>query len=59
MIGPSITGILIAAFGGSIGFGIAAAASYLALFLYSRLRLERADPAVTTAATCSSSSPRA
>jgi MFS family permease len=39
MIGPSITGILIAAFGGSVGFGIAAAASCLALFLYSRLRL--------------------
>ncbi len=39
MIGPSITGILIAAFGGSVGFGVAAAASCLALFLYSRLRL--------------------
>jgi predicted MFS family arabinose efflux permease len=39
MIGPSITGILIAAFGGSVGFGIAAAASCLALYLYSRLRL--------------------
>ncbi len=39
MIGPSITGILIAAFGGSVGFGIAAASSCLALYLYSRLRL--------------------
>ena len=39
MIGPSITGILIAAFGGAVGFGIAAAASFFALFLYSRLRL--------------------
>jgi MFS family permease len=39
MIGPSITGILIAAFGGAVGFGIAAAASFVALFLYSRLRL--------------------
>ena len=39
MIGPSITGILIAAFGGAIGFGMAAAASCLALYLYSRLRL--------------------
>ena len=39
MIGPSITGILIAAFGGAIGFGLAALASYAALALYSRLRL--------------------
>jgi MFS family permease len=39
MIGPSITGILIAAFGGAIGFGLAALASYTALALYSRLRL--------------------
>jgi MFS family permease len=39
MIGPSITGILIAAFGGAIGFGMATAASYIALGLYSRLRL--------------------
>jgi MFS family permease len=39
MIGPSITGILIAAFGGAIGFGMAAAASCIALYLYSRLRL--------------------
>ena len=38
-IGPSITGILIAAFGGAVGFGIAAAASYLALALYSRVRI--------------------
>ena len=39
MIGPSITGILIAAFGGWIGLGIAAAASYAALALYSRVRV--------------------
>jgi MFS family permease len=39
MIGPSITGILIAAFGGAVGFGIAAAASYAALALYSRVRI--------------------
>jgi len=39
MIGPSITGILIAAFGGSVGFGLAAAASFAALVLYSRLRV--------------------
>ncbi len=45
MIGPSITGILIAAFGGAIGFGLAAAASYTALGLYSRLRV-RADDRV-------------
>jgi MFS family permease len=42
MIGPSITGILIAAFGGAIGFGMAAVASYTALLLYSRVRV-RAD----------------
>ena len=45
MIGPSITGILIAAFGGAIGFGMAAAASYIALGLYSRLRLSSDAPA--------------
>jgi MFS family permease len=39
MIGPSITGILIAAFGGSIGFALAAIASYGALVLYSRLEV--------------------
>ena len=44
MIGPSITGILIAAFGGAIGFGMAAAASYIALGLYSRLRLTERCP---------------
>jgi MFS family permease len=43
MIGPSVTGILIAAFGGTVGFGLAAAASCIALVLYSRLRV-RADP---------------
>ena len=46
MIGPSITGILIAAFGGAVGFGIAAAASYMALALYSRVRLP-GDPPVS------------
>jgi MFS family permease len=45
MIGPSITGILIAAFGGAVGFGIAAVASYLALLLYSRVRLPGDSPA--------------
>jgi len=43
MIGPSVTGILIAAFGGTVGFGLAAAASFTALALYSRLRVQ-ADP---------------
>src|SRR5439155_1069183 len=43
MVGPSVTGILIAAFGGTVGFGLAAGASVGALLLYSRLRL-RADP---------------
>jgi len=42
MIGPSITGVLIAAFGGVVGFGLAAVASFTALLLYSRLRV-RAD----------------
>ena len=45
MIGPSITGVLIAAFGGMVGFGLAAAASYIALGLYSRLRLSADAPA--------------
>ena len=39
MIGPSLTGILIAAFGGAVGFGMAAVASCAALVLYSRLRV--------------------
>jgi MFS family permease len=43
MIGPSVTGILIAAFGGTVGFGLAAGASIAALLLYSRLRVH-ADP---------------
>lgn len=37
MIGPSIAGILIAAFGGTVGFAMAAVASGAALALYSRL----------------------
>jgi predicted MFS family arabinose efflux permease len=44
MIGPSVTGILIAAFGGAVGFGIAAVASYAALVLYSRLRVPGGAP---------------
>lgn len=40
MIGPSITGILIAAYGGTVGFGLAVGASCVALVLYSRLRIE-------------------
>jgi MFS family permease len=39
MIGPSITGILIAAFGGWVGLGISAVASYVALGLYSQVRV--------------------
>jgi MFS family permease len=39
MIGPSITGVLIAAFGATVGFGLAALASCAALALYSRLRV--------------------
>jgi MFS family permease len=45
MIGPSITGVLIAAFGGAVGFGLAAVASYVALALYSRLRVRGEAPA--------------
>jgi MFS family permease len=46
MIGPSITGILIAAFGGTVGFALAALASCTALALYSRLRLDAEAPPV-------------
>lgn len=45
MIGPSITGVLIAAFGGAVGLGLAAVASYAALALYSRLRVRGEAPA--------------
>ncbi len=44
MIGPSITGLLIAAFGGAVGFGLAAAASCMALAVYTRVRIERGAP---------------
>jgi MFS family permease len=42
MIGPSITGILIAAFGGAVGLGMAAVASGAALALYSQLQIREA-----------------
>jgi MFS family permease len=45
MIGPSITGILIAAFGGAVGLGLAASASFVALALYGRVRVARSAPA--------------
>jgi MFS family permease len=45
MIGPSVTGILIAAFGGTVGLGLAALASFAALGLYGRLRVEAHVPA--------------
>ncbi len=45
MIGPSITGILIAAFGGTVGFGLAAAASASALLMYARVRVDSDAPA--------------
>jgi MFS family permease len=44
MIGPSIAGILIAAFGGAVGFGLAAGASGVALLLYSRLEVYGGRP---------------
>jgi MFS family permease len=40
MIGPSITGILIAAHGGTVGVGLAALASFGALAFYGRLHVE-------------------
>ena len=40
MIGPSITGILIAAFGGTVGLALAAVASGMALAMYSRLHVD-------------------
>ncbi len=43
MIGPSITGIVIAAFGSAVGFAIAAGSSWIALALYGRMRL-RPEP---------------
>jgi MFS family permease len=45
MIGPSITGILIAAFGGAVGLGLSAAASFVALILYARVRVRQSAPA--------------
>jgi MFS family permease len=45
MIGPSITGILIAAFGGTVGLGMGAVASLLAVTLYSRVRASGSAPA--------------
>ena len=44
MIGPSVTGILIAAFGGTVGLALAVLASFAALALYSRLRVEVREP---------------
>jgi MFS family permease len=44
MIGPSVAGILIAAFGGAVGFGLAAGASAVALLLYSRMRVRGERP---------------
>jgi predicted MFS family arabinose efflux permease len=45
MIGPSITGILIAAFGGTVGLAMAVAGSALALTMYSMLRVAARPPA--------------
>jgi len=47
MIGPSITGVLIAAFGGTVGFGLAAGASASALAMYGRLRVQGHAPPPT------------
>jgi predicted MFS family arabinose efflux permease len=40
MVGPSVTGILIAAFGGAVGLAVAAVSSAMALVMYSRLRVD-------------------
>jgi MFS family permease len=45
MIGPSITGILIAAFGGAAGLALATVASAAALVLYSQLQIQVSSPA--------------
>jgi MFS family permease len=45
MIGPSITGVLIAAFGGAVGIGLAALCSCGALAFYSRVRITPGAPA--------------
>lgn len=47
IIGPSIAGVLIAAFGGAVGFGLAALSSYVALALYAGLDV-RPEPPVPT-----------
>ena len=44
MIGPSVTGILIALFGGTVGLGLAAASSCIALGLYSRVQIRGDAP---------------
>src|SRR5262245_13006565 len=44
MLGPSITGIVIAAFGATVGFGLSALASCVALALYSRVRVSGQVP---------------
>ena len=44
MIGPSVAGILIAAFGGAVGFAMATGASVVALALYARLQVHGEAP---------------
>jgi MFS family permease len=44
MIGPSVAGILIAAFGGAVGFAMATGASVVALALYGRLQVHGGAP---------------
>jgi predicted MFS family arabinose efflux permease len=45
MIGPSVTGVLIAVSGGTLGLGLAVLSSLVAFALYSRLRVSREIPA--------------
>ena len=57
MIGPSLAGVLIAAFGGSVGFAMALAGSCAALALYGRMRRHRWPRCGATASACCASSP--
>ena len=45
ILGPSVAGLLIATFGAAVGFALAALAYYLAIGLYTRLRIADERPA--------------
>ena len=48
VVGPAIAGVVIAAFGPATGFGLAAVAYFVAIWLYSRVRLLSPAPASPT-----------